>query len=156
MPQAGAARPPFCGRAMAFAFLPRLGGGGVSREGRELGGPRAQRRAGIGAGWGGVRPPARHWPGAGAGPWRTAAAAAVLSHRAGPDAPVPAAAPCTHSHERLPRLHREAEPGRQGEGCGEVLQGLRPHPRHRPEEGLRIRGKGAASPFPTPLVLTRV
>lgn len=46
-----------------------------------------------------------------------------------------------HSHERLPRLHREAEPGRQGEGCGEVLQGIRPHPGHRSEEGVWVCGE---------------
>lgn len=66
------------------------------------------------------------------------------------------AGPRTHSHERLPRLHREAEPGRQGEGCREVLQGVRPHPRHRPEKGLRLRGECAPSPSPTPLVHTRI
>lgn len=90
-----------------------------------------------------------------AGLLRTAAGRGVLSHRAGRAGPDRAGrgadgrggARCLrselrrHSHERLPRLHREAEPGRQGEGCGEVLQGIRPHPGHRSEEGLWVRGE---------------
>lgn len=148
----------FVAERWRLLFFLGSAGAGLTGRGGSWAGPKVERWALIGAGWGGVHLLCSHWPVVGAGPAGALRhrRRAVLSHREGPDALVPAAAPRTHNHERLPRLHREAEPGRQGEGCGEVFQGLRPHPRHRPEEGLRIRGECAPSPFPTTPAFFRV
>jgi len=46
-------------------------------------------------------------------------------------------------NERVSHLHRPPEPLGSGEGRGAVLQRVRPHPRHRPEERLRLRGESS-------------
>ena len=46
--------------------------------------------------------------------------------------------PQTERHERVPCVHRAAEPPRQGAGRGEVLQGLRTDPGDKPEERIRV------------------
>lgn len=42
-------------------------------------------------------------------------------------------------------FHRPSEPVCQREGCGEVLQRIRPHPRYWPQERLRLCGEPCSS-----------